>query len=174
MKSEEWIHQPKPHVNSSPTTSFAPDEIINNLRGVCDLTQLAFKTDSTRVITLGYFRQDTVAVPRVDVGYHNPSHHGQDKGNIAQMKRAERSFFDELKTLPTTLRNTKEGNATSLDRTTILVTSILGSGSSHSNKDLLVLLRRFQHSQHLAFAPGSMPMCNPYVSLLHQFGFECT
>lgn len=174
VKSEEWIHQPKPQVNSKPPANFAPDEIITNLRGVCDLTYLAFRTDSTRVITFGYFRQDTVAVPGVNVGYHNLSHHGQDEGNIVQLKRVERAFFDELKTLLTNLRNTKEGDATLLDRTTILITSNLGSGNSHSNKDLPVLLAggRFKHGQHLAFEPGSMPLCNLYVSVLHQLGFE--
>lgn len=174
VKSEEWIHQPKPQVNSKPPANFAPDEIITNLRGVCDLTHLAFRTDSTRVITFGYFRQDTVAVPGVNVGYHNLSHHGQDEGNIAQLKRVERAFFDELKTLLTNLRNTKEGDATLLDRTTILITSNLGSGNSHSNKDLPVLLAggRFKHGQHLAFEPGSVPLCNLYVSVLHQLGFE--
>ena len=174
VKSEEWIHQPKPQVNSKPPANFAPDEIITNLRGVCDLTYLAFRTDSTRVITVGYFRQDTVAVPGVNVGYHNLSHHGQDEGNIVELKRVERAFFDELKTLLTNLRNTKEGDATLLDRTTILITSNLGSGNSHSNKDLPVLLAggRFKHGQHLAFEPGSMPLCNLYVSVLHQLGFE--
>ena len=174
VKSEEWIHQPKPQVNSKPPTPFAPDEIITNLRGVCDLTHLAFKTDSTRVITFGYFRQDTVAVPGVNVGYHNLSHHGQDEGNIAQLKRVERAFFDELKTLLTNLKNTKEGEASLLDRTTIVVTSNLGSGNSHSNKDLPVLLAggRFQHGQHLAIAPGTVPLSNLYVSVLHQLGFE--
>jgi len=174
VKSEEWIHQPKPQVNSKPPAPFAPDEIITNLRGVCDLTHLAFKTDSTRVITFGYFRQDTVAVPGVNVGYHNLSHHGQDEGNIAQLKRVERAFFDELKTLLTNLRNTTEGDATLLDRTMILVTSNLGSGNSHSNKDLPVLLAggRFQHGQHLAFAPGTVPLCNVFVSVLNQLGFD--
>ena len=174
VKSEEWIHQPKPEVNSKPPAPFAPDEIITNLRGVCDLTHLAFKTDSTRIITFGYFRQDTVAVPGVNVGYHNLSHHGQDEGNIAQLKRVERAFFDELKTLLTNLRNTSEGHATLLDRTTILITSNLGSGNSHSNKDLPVLLAggRFQHGQHLAFAPGTVPLCNVFVSVLNQLGFD--
>lgn len=174
VKSEEWIHQPKPKVNSQPPAPFAPDEIITNLRGVCDLTHLAFKTDSTRVITFGYFRQDTVAVPGVNVGYHNLSHHGQDEGNIAQLKRVERAFFDELKTLLTNLKNTREGDATLLDRTTIVVTSNLGSGNSHSNKDLPVLLAggRFKHGQHLAFEPGTVPLSNLFVSVLHQLGFE--
>lgn len=174
VKSEEWVHQPKPSVNAQPPVSFAPDEIVTNLRGVCDLTYLAFKTDSTRVITFGYFRQDTVAVPGVTIGYHNLSHHGQDEGNIAQLKRVESAFFDELKTLLTNLKNTREGDSTLLDRTTILVTSNLGSGNSHSNKDLPVLLAggRFRHGQHLAVEPGTTPLSNLYVSVLHQFGFE--
>ncbi|MBL9153202.1 MAG: DUF1552 domain-containing protein [Verrucomicrobiales bacterium] len=174
VKSEEWIHQPKPKVDAKAPATFAPEEIITNLRGVCDLTHLAFKTDSTRVITFGYFRQDTVAVPGVNIGYHNLSHHGQDEGNIAQLKRVERVFFDELNTLLTHLKNTREGDATLLDRTTIVVTSNLGSGNSHSNKDLPVLLAggRFQHGQHLAFEPGSTPLSNLYVSVLNQLGFE--
>jgi hypothetical protein len=174
MKSEEWLHQPKPQVNSKPPAPFAPDEIITNLRGVCDLTYLAFKTDSTRVMTFGYFRQGEVAVPGVTIGYHGLSHHGQEEGNIAQLKRVERAFFDELKTLLMNLQNTPEGDATLLDRTTIVVTSNLGSGNSHSNKDLPVLLAggRFQHGRHLAFDPGSTPLCNLYVSVLNQLGFE--
>jgi hypothetical protein len=174
MKSEEWLHQPKPRVNSKPPAPFAPDEIITNLRGVCDLTYLAFKTDSTRVMTFGYFRQGEVAVPGVTIGYHGLSHHGQEEGNIAQLKIVERAFFDELKTLLMNLQNTPEGDATLLDRTTIVVTSNLGSGNSHSNKDLPVLLAggRFQHGRHLAFDPGSTPLCNLYVSVLNQLGFE--
>ena len=31
---------------------------------------------------------------------------------------------------------------------------------------------RFQHGQHMAFAPGSTPLCNLYVSVLNQLGFE--
>lgn len=174
VKSEEWMHRPKPQVDAEPPAPFAPDEIVTNLRGVCDLTHLAFRTDSTRVVTFGYFRQDAVAVPGVSIGYHNLSHHGQDEGNIAQLKRVERAFFDELKTLLANLRNTKEGDATLLDRTTVLVTSNLGSGNSHSNKDLPVLLAggRFRHGRHLAFGPGAAPLCNLYVSVLNQLGFE--
>ena len=174
VKSEEWMHTPKPNVGVKAPAPFAPDEIITNMRNVCDLTYLAFKTDSTRVITFGYFRQDAVAVPGVNVGYHNLSHHGQDEGNIAQLKRVERVFFEELKTLLTNLKNAREGDSNLLDRTTILVTSNLGSGSSHSNKDLPVILAggRFKHGRHLAFEPGAVPLSNLYLSVLHQFGFE--
>jgi hypothetical protein len=174
VKSEEWMHTPKPKVAGNAPVPAAPDELITNMRNVCDLTYLAFKTDSTRVITFGYFRQDTVAVPGVKVGYHNLSHHGQDEGNIAQLKRVERAFFDELKTLLTNLKNAREGDSDLLARTTIVITSNLGSGSSHSNKDLPVLLAggRFQHGHHLAFEPGTVPLSNLYLSVLNQFGFD--
>lgn len=174
VKSEEWMHTPKPKVGEKAPAPTAPDELVTNMRNVCDLTYLAFKTDSTRVITFGYFRQDTVAVPGVTVGYHNLSHHGQDEGNIAQLKRVERAFFEELKTLLTNLKNAKEGNSTLLDRTTIVITSNLGNGSSHSNKELPVLLAggRFRHGQHLAIPPGTVPLSNLYLSVLHQLGLD--
>jgi len=174
VKSEEWMHTPKPKVSAKAPAPTAPDDIITDMRTVCDLTYLAFHTDSTRVITFGYFRQDTVAVPGVKIGYHNLSHHGQDEGSIAQLKRVESAFFDELKTLLTNLKNAKEGDSNLLDRTTIIVTSNLGNGSSHSTKDLPVLLAggRFKHGQHLALPPDSVPLCNLYVSVLHQLGFD--
>lgn len=174
VKSEEWMHTPKPRVSAKAPAPFAQEEIVTNMRNVCDLTHLAFKTDSTRVITFGYFRQDTVIVPGVNIGYHNLSHHGQDEGNIAQLKRIEAAFFTELNTLLTNLQNTKEGDSTLLDRTTILVTSNLGNGSNHSNKDLPVLLAggRFRHGQHLSFQPGSTPLSNLYLSVLNQLGME--
>lgn len=174
VKSEEWMHHAKPAVNARPPADPAPDDIVTNLRGVCDLTHLAFKTDSTRVVTFGYFRQEAVAVPGVKIGYHNLSHHGQDEGSIAQLKLVERAFFAELKMLLSNLAAAHEGEATLLDRTTVVVTSNLGSGNSHSNRDLPVLVAggRFRHGRHLAFEPGSAPLCNLYVSVLHQLGIE--
>ncbi len=81
-------------------------------------------------------------------------------------------LFKELKTLVTNLQNTKEGDATLLDRTTIIVTANLGNASNHSTKDLplLVVGGRFKHGQHLAFDPSTVPLCNVYVSVLHKFG----
>ena len=173
VKSEGWIHTPKPKVTATapkdPTNSA---EIVTQLRNVCDMTHLAFQTDSTRIVTFGYFQQNNVKVDGVTNGYHPLSHHGQDSNNIEQLKLIERELFKELKTLLTNLQNTKEGTANLLDRTTIIVTSNLGNGSNHSTKDLPVLVigGRFKHGQHLAFEPSTVPLCNVYVSLLNQFG----
>lgn len=172
-KARSWVHAPKPKVDApAPTDPADNAEIVTKLRQVCDMTHLAFQTDSTRVITFGYFEQNRVNVPGVTNPYHGLSHHGQDPGNIAQLKLIEREFFKELGTLLGNLEKTKEGEATLLDRTTIVVTSNLGNASNHSNKDLPVLLLGggYNHGRHLAFEPGSTPLCNLYVTILNRFG----
>ncbi|MCM8541976.1 MAG: DUF1552 domain-containing protein, partial [Lentisphaeraceae bacterium] len=61
-KSESWVHKPKPIVKVK--NNFSSDtkgsEIGANFREVCDISHLAFQTDSTRVISCGYFRQGEV------------------------------------------------------------------------------------------------------------------
>lgn len=175
VKSESWVHTPKPKVDAKmPQDPTNRAEIITQMRNVCDMIHLAFKTDSTRIITTGWFQQNDVNIAGVSNGYHPLSHHGQDPNNVAQLKTIERAFFDEFKVLLTNLKQTREGDATLLDRTTILVTSNLGNGSNHSNKDLPVLLAGggFNHGQHLAFEPSTVPLANLYVSILNRFGLN--
>jgi hypothetical protein len=172
-KAERWVHTPKPQVDlPMPEDPADRAEIVTQLRNVCDITHLAFQTDSTRVITFGYFQQNSVNIPGVQNAYHALSHHGQDPNNIAQLKLIESEFFKELARLLTKLNSTTEGDTTLLDRTTIVVTSNLGNGSNHSNKNLPVLVigGRFGHAGHLAFEPSTVPLSNLYVSVLNQFG----
>ena len=60
-------------------------------------------------------------------------------------------------------------------RTSVCFGSNLGNASSHSVKNLPVLLAGggFKHGSHLPFDPqDSPPRCNLYVSLLQQLGIE--
>ena len=173
VKSESWVSTPKPVVNApAPKDPADRSEIITQIRNVCDMTHLAFQTDSTRVISFGYFQQNTVKVEGVSNAYHALSHHSQDPNNIAQLKLIERELFKELKVLLTKLQSTKEGDATLLDRTTILLTANLSNGSTHSTKNLPVILLggRYNHGQHLAIEPDTTPLSNLFVSILNQFG----
>lgn len=173
LKNQTWLDTPKPEVDG-PTLKDPDDaaDILGNLRSVLDMAYLAFKTDSTRIITFGYNRQDAVTIPGVKAGYHNLSHHGMVDSSIAQLKIVEGAFFSELSRFLTKLKTAKEGDASLLERTTIVVTSNLGNGSSHSTNDLPVVVigGRFRHGQHLAFERGSVPLSNLYVSILKQFG----
>ena len=74
-------------------------------------------------------------------------------------------FFDEV------LQN----NLSLLDQTMVYLGSNLGNASSHSVKNLPVLLAGggFQHGRHLPFDPQNPPpLCNLYVSMLQQLGIE--
>lgn len=173
VKSESWVHTAKPRVDAPmPKDPTSPSEIITQLRNVCDMTHLAFQTDSTRIVTFGYFQQNNVNVPGVSNSYHALSHHGQDADNIAQLKLIERELFNELKTLLGRLKNSPEGDSNLLDRTTIVITSNLGNASNHSNKDLPVVVMggKYSHGRHLEFEPGTVPLSNLYVTILNQFG----
>jgi hypothetical protein len=173
VKSEGWVRTPKPKVDvAAPQDPSNVAEIITQLRNVCDMTHLAFQTDSTRIATFGFFQQNKVEVPGVMNAYHALSHHGSDPGNIAQLKLIELELFKGLKSLLTKLRDTKEGDSNLLERTTIVVTSNFGSGSSHSTKDLPVLLMggRYTHGRYLAFEPSTVPLANLFVTILNQFG----
>src|SRR5204863_7183157 len=80
-----------------------------------------------------------------------------------------------LRDLLAKLKQTKEDGATLLDRTMVFLGSNLGDASSHSVKNLPVLLAGggFRHGQHLHFdAQNSPPLCNLYVSMLQRLGVE--
>ena len=62
-----------------------------------------------------------------------------------------------------------------LDRTMVLFGSGMGNGSSHSNKDLPILLAGggFRHGGHKSYPEDRrVPLCNLYTTMLQRFGVE--
>ena len=76
-------------------------------------------------------------------------------------------FIDRLKGI-------QDGDATLFDRTQILFGSGLGNGSSHSNKNLPILVAGggLKHGRDLVYKEGTVPLCNLYVTMLQQAGVE--
>jgi hypothetical protein len=73
------------------------------------------------------------------------------------------------------LKQAKEDDAAVLDRTMVFFGSNLGNGSSHSCKNLPIVLAGggFRHGQYLAFdANNPPPLSNLYVSMLQRLGVE--
>jgi len=174
---ETWFKKPKPQVDVKPPVDI-PNvaDLIGRTRLLFDLTHLALQTDSTRLITI--MLAGTTYVPPiqgVSLGHHDLSHHGKDPGKLEQLKIVELETMKTVVELLTKLKQTKEGGQTLLDQTTIYFGSNLGDGSSHSVKNLPVLLAGggFRHGQHLAFDPQNPPpLCNLYVSMLQRLGIE--
>lgn len=173
--SKSWLDKPKPRVDMS-----APNDngFIDTLPVMYDLIALALQTDSTRVAALGI--PGTIDTEDLGLrgGYHGFSHHGKsetlrrgllviEKFQTAQFAR----FLSKLKTMK------ESDGAPMLDRTMVLFGSGMGNGSSHSNKNLPILLAGggFKHGEHKAYPTERhrrVPLANLYTTMLQRFGVE--
>jgi hypothetical protein len=177
VKDEAWCQTPKPKVNAKPPEDIPnAADLIGRTRLLFDLTHLALETDSTRLITI-MLAGSTYAppIPGVSLGHHDLSHHGKDPVKLEQLKIVEMETMKTVRDLLARLKQSAEDGATLLDRTTVFLGSNLGDASSHSVKNLPVLVAGggFRHGQHLAFDPEKPPpLCNLYVSLLQRLGIE--
>jgi hypothetical protein len=177
VSDERWCKTPKPKVNVQPPKDIAnKSDLIGRTRLLFDLAHLALQTDSTRLITIMLAGATSAPpIPGVTQGHHDLSHHGKDPGKLAQLKLIEVECMKVLRDLVAKLKQTQEGGETLLDRTTVYLGSNLGDASSHSTKNLPILVAGggFQHGQHLAFDPQNPPpLCNLYVSMLQRLGIE--
>lgn len=173
--AEEWSKQPKPKVNVPPPKNIANSaDLVGRARLMFDLIHLALQTDSTRLVTLLLLgTSQTPPVPGVTYGHHDLSHHGQDPTKIAQLKLVELEKLKTLHEFLVKLKQTSEADATLLDRTMVFFGSNLGNASTHSTRNLPVVLAGggFKHGQHLAFDPQDPPpLSNLYVNMLQQLG----
>ena len=174
---ESWAKKPKPRVNVDPPKDIPnAADLIGRTRLLFDLSHLAIQTDSTRLITI-MLAGSSFAPPiqGVSLGHHDLSHHGKDPGKLEQLKIVELETMKTVRDLLTRLKQSQEDGNSLLDRTSVFFGSNLGDGSSHSTKNLPVLLAGggFKHGQHLAFdADSPPPLCNLYVNMLQRLGIE--
>jgi hypothetical protein len=176
-RDEAWAKSPKPKVQREPPKDIANvADLLGRTRLLFELTHLALQTDSTRLVTIMLGGSTYVPpIPGVTLGHHDLSHHGKDPGKLAQLKVVEVETMKTVRDLLVKLRQTKEEGSNLLDRTMVFLGSNLGDGSSHSVKNLPVLLAGggFRHGQHLHFDPQNPPpLCNLYVSMLQRLGIE--
>ena len=177
LRDEGWVNTPKPKVSVEPPTDISnAADLIGRTRLLFDLAHLAFEADSTRLITI-MLAGSTYAPPiqGVSLGHHDLSHHGKDPRKLKQLKIVEQETIKTVRDLLGKLKGTHEDESNLLDRTMVFFGSNLGDASSHSVKNLPVLLcgGGFRHGQHLRFDPqNSPPLCNLYVSMLQQLGID--
>jgi hypothetical protein len=176
-RDESWIKTPKPKVNVEPPKDIAnAADILGRARLMFDLTHLALQTDSTRLVTIMLTGSTNVPpIPGVSLGHHDLSHHGKDPGKINQLKIIEMETIKAFSEFLAKLKQSHEETSDLLGSTTVFMGSNLGDASSHSVRNLPVLVSggRFRHGQHLAFDPQKPPpLCNLFVSMLQHLGIE--
>jgi hypothetical protein len=177
VNDESWVRKPKPRVEARPPQDIPnAADLIGRTRLLFELSHLALQTDSTRLITLMLAGNTQVPpIEGVSLGHHDLSHHGKDPSKLAQLNLVETETMKTVRDLLARLKQSQEDDSNLLDRTMVFLGSNLGDGSSHSTRNLPVLLAGggFRHGQHLAFDPDHPPpLCNLFVSMLQRLGLE--
>ncbi len=175
--SEGWIEKPKPMVDVEPPKDIEDkNDAIGKQRLMYDLIALALQTDSTRTITYRIGGMNAVpTIEGVTQDWHNLSHHGRDEKKIDELKIIESEEFKALNDFLARLKSQKEEGGSLLDQTMVLYGSNLGNASSHSWRNLPLLLAGggFRHGQHLAHDPeNNTEFANLFVQLAQQMGVE--
>ena len=179
--AREWEMRAKPSTDRAMPTDITDRQLFfAKFDLMLSMAQLAFESDSTRIVTL---MVDAFATPVFKLhpdqnttdGYHNLSHHGQSVEKVAQLKDADQQQMTLLAKVLGRLTEHREGGQRLLDRTMVLFGSNMGDANTHDNTNLPILLAGggFKHGQHLAFRRDqNTPLCNLYVSMLQKMGVE--
>lgn len=178
--SREWEKIPKPIVTSeAPIDPAGPSFYMEKTRLLYDIAQLAFETDTTRLITI---MLDGVSTPALMIDgvkttsdYHDLSHHGKSEEKLDQLKAIDTGHMKLLADLFAKLKSVSEEGEPLLDRSMILYGTNFGSADKHICTNLPTLFAGggFKHGQHIAFDTyRNYPLANLFVSMLQRMGLE--
>lgn len=168
--SHAWLDRPKP---TSPIDRVSDEERmhIEEIPIFYDLLTLALQTDSTRVATFEIpmgFRTSELEVG----SYHGLSHHSKSEERLAQLQIVDAYLMTQFGHL---IDKMKEAQV--FDHTAVVWGSGMGNGSSHSNRNLPVILAGggMNHQGHVVCPEDEhkrVPLSNLWLSTLQWFGVE--
>ena len=156
----------------------APADFREHIGILFDLIVLAFRTDSTRIVTMMLANdvsgRNFSFLEGVSGGHHQLSHHENRPENIDQYQRITRWHVEQYARLLENLRGIPEGEGTLLDNCMILCGSSISDGNRHDPDNLPILLggrggSTIDSGRHVAFE-GEQPLCNLYLSMLDRMG----
>jgi len=184
QRKEKWIDVPKPKQRDKVITGDGDDRIIDlsypyNTEIIYDLIVLALQTNATNVITYGHPGGNRLfPFDGITLGYHSLTHHGKRPDLLDQLVIIESFYAQQFSRFLTKLKNTHDAEGQSLlNSTVVLFGSGMGNASSHSSRNLPVMVAGggFRNGQHHRFERNGRdgrPLSDLFVTLLQQFGVE--
>ena len=170
----------RPPVDLPPTKRPAgiPDTWPEHVKLMFDLQTLALQADLTRVWTFLYGREATsMNFPHLDIsmGHHEISHHNFEKEKLDALAKINVNQTELLAYFLTKLDALKEGSSTLLDHSLLMYGSSLSVPTSHSQRDLPILLAggaagRVAGGRHVVFPGDTTPLTNLYLTMLDKVG----
>jgi hypothetical protein len=178
VQSSAWLERPRPKTDYT-LPSRMPDSFYSEVPLFYDMMKLALQTDSTRVVSMGINEwRGSSGLPGVTKGYHDLTHHGHDPTKLKQLSIIETFHTAQLARFLESMKRTQASeDASLLDKTMVLFGSGMGNASSHSSRNLPIILAGggFQHGEHKAYTTSKgedTPACNLFLSMLQRFGVE--
>jgi hypothetical protein len=154
-----------------------PESFEEHLNLMFDLQVLAYRSEITRISTLMLARENSNAFypgSGVREGFHNASHHSNERKNKDQFAVINRYHVKTLTYFLEKLKSTPDGDGTLLDHSMVLYGSSLSDGNEHNFDPLPVILAggasgQLQGGRHLKYEPHT-PMANLLLAMLHKLG----
>jgi hypothetical protein len=168
-----WLNTSKPKV---PKSLSDDQEFVfsTKIRNLFELAKLAFRTDSTRVITLSMdWISGAIKVPGATGGWHTLSHHANRPNVIAQLSKIEIDTLRHFNRFLFEMDQIQEEGGTLLDHTTVVMGSNFGDASNHTcnNLPMIVAGGGYRHQAHTVLEKPT-PLCNLYLELLHKHDID--
>ncbi len=175
---EVAMQRPPGDLPPSVRPSGVPDSWPEHVKLMFDLQTLAIQADLTRVWTFLYGREATsMNFPHLDIsmGHHEISHHNFEKDKLDALARINVNQCELLAYFLGKLDAVREGSSTLLDHSLIMYGSSLSVPTSHSQRDLPILLAggaagRVAGGRHVAFPGDTTPLTNLYLTMLDKVG----
>jgi uncharacterized protein DUF1552 len=144
-----------------------------------DLQVLAFQADITRVSTLMMARENTGrAYPEIGVAeaHHAISHHDNIPEKLAAYAKINAYHVQMLNYFLKKLDSTRDGDATLLDRTAVLMGSGLSDGNVHNNYSVPAIVvggksLGIRGNRHVRYPKGT-PLANLMLGLTDRYGVK--
>jgi hypothetical protein len=156
----------------------APDSWVEHVKLMFDLQTLAVQADLTRVWTFLYAREATsITYPHLDIsmGHHEISHHNFEPAKLAALAKINVDQSRLFAYFLSKLDALKEGNSTLLDHSLIMYGSDLSVPTSHSQRDLPIILAggaagRIAGGRYIRYPGDTTPLTNLYLTMLDKVG----
>lgn len=168
-----WLTAKKPTVENSLSTD-TEFEFSTKVQNLFELAKLAFRTDSTRVITVSLdWIYGAIKVPGATGGWHTLSHHGGRAETISALSRIEIDILRHYNQFLFDLDQIPEGGGTLLDNTTVVMGSNFGDASNHTCNNLPTIVSGggYRHQTHMVLEKPT-PLCNLWLELLHNHDID--
>jgi hypothetical protein len=168
-----WLQTAKPKVPNSLSRD-SRFEFSTKIQNLFELAKLAFRTDSTRVITISMdWIYGAIKVPGATGGWHTLSHHGYNADALKSLSCIETDIMRRFNQFLMDLKAIPEAGGSLLDHTTVVLGSNFGDASNHTCHRLPILVAGggYKHEQHKVVEEGT-PLCNLWLELLNRHNVD--